>query len=88
MAVVGGKTARDVVHLTYGRFGITEEAKSWDAPLIVGRIADALGKFARIALPSRLSDQARQELVAFAEKETLGAPAAQPVATSLPRVSG
>jgi hypothetical protein len=89
VAVVGGKTARYVVHLTYGRFGITEEAKRWDAPLIVAEIANALGEFARVALPSRLSNKARQELEDFANRSAAkpgpGAPGVRPVATSLPR---
>jgi hypothetical protein len=89
VAVVSGKTARDVVHLTYGRFGISEEAKRWDAPLIVAEIANALGEFARVALPSRLSDKARQELEDFANRSASkpgpGAPGVRPVATSLPR---
>jgi hypothetical protein len=65
LKAVAVKTARDVVHLTYGRFRLTEEAKSWDTRQIVTELAEALANFARLAVPTRLSDKVSRELEAL-----------------------
>lgn len=69
---VAVKTARDVVHPTYGRLGLSEAAKGWDIDLIVGGIGRTLATFADAALPGRLSTDAPTELLAVAPAHRVG----------------
>ena len=73
VAAVRDRVAREIVHLTYHRLGITEEAKAWDYAAIFTQIASALASFASTALPTRLSRNARNAMLGLSPTINLAA---------------
>jgi hypothetical protein len=59
---VKGRIGEEIVHLSYRRRGITEEAKGWNYGEIYQLIAAKLREFVEVALPERLAESTRREL--------------------------
>lgn len=56
------RAGREVVHLSYHRLTVDDEAKDWDCGEIYGEIADELARLADVAMPSRMDAEARGAL--------------------------
>ena len=67
LAGVSDRVDGEIVHLTYGRQRVVQEAKGWKFDAIYTAIAARLRDFADTARPERLTDSARRALRAFAQ---------------------
>lgn len=67
LAGVPKRINKEIVHLTYGRQRVVEEAKGWDFEAIFKAVAKRLREFTDEALPDRLYDSTREHLKELAE---------------------